>query len=800
MVKHKNSRQKGKGNGYRKKNYKHSRKNSFKGKPKKVDGEDYKFVRKMKTIQRNTENEEIQRKRLQIEARSLKRKEKFTLGYQEEEEESGNEEENDYYDKVLSMLNVSSKVSKAIETSSEEDDSNDENETQSDNLDNDDEAIDEDTTDADEEIPPKRNKLTDNSEEFESEADDEEGNLSDADKVDSESEEKTESPDDPYLTHLDYDLSPELYNNVAKECEYEEICEHKIISWTVLGRLLVNIPRSDKSQNSEPATKKKFLLLEDEEKFATEGKFPEKVSLRDANLNDLYLKSRLQKHAVMLNRKILGDKLETDLALTNLQAELFSIINNYQDLYMPQRTFENSEEIRFTYCLHAMNHVLKSYTKVTQHNAKMSKGSESSSKAKKNQEIFRDQGLVRPKILIILPFKSAAYHVINMLIELLVPELAGKVINHKRYVEEFTGGELEFPQKNPKPEDYEKIFSGNSDDNFRIGISVTKKCLKLYSEFYSADFIVASPLGLRMIIGAAGDEKRDYDFLASIEMLIIDQMDVILSQNWLHLLHIFDHLHLNLQTRKNTDFARVRSWCVNGWSRFYRQTLLFSNHDLPEFVSLLSRQCRNYRGSVRVANPITVGSVQNVSVQIHQVFHRIEVKSLETANDTRFEYFVRTILPRFKAPFMAHCLIFVPNYFDFVRIRNYFKKESISFVQVCEYTEDAKMARARDMFYHSGAHFMLYTERAHFYRRTRIKGIRHIVMYQPPSWPHFYPELLNLMQTSYQNPRDGLEAHTSITVLYTKYDALQTAAILGTEQTAGMLRSSKLTHTVVKEK
>uniref|UniRef100_A0A1B0CS58 Integrator complex subunit 11 n=2 Tax=Lutzomyia longipalpis TaxID=7200 RepID=A0A1B0CS58_LUTLO len=533
------------------------------------------------------------RKRLQIEARSLKRKEKFTLGYQEEEEESGNEEENDYYDKVLSMLNVSSKVSKAIETSSEEDDSDDEKETQSDNPDNDDKATDEDTTDADEEVPPKRNKLTDSTEESESEADDEEENLPDANKVDSE---------------------------------------------------------------------------------------------------------------------------------------------------------------------------------------------------------------IRPKILIILPFKSAAYNVINMLIELLVPELAGKVINHKRYVEEFTGGELEFPQKNPKPEDYEKIFSGNSDDNFRIGISVTKKCLKLYSEFYSADFIVASPLGLRMIIGAAGDEKRDYDFLASIEMLIIDQMDVILSQNWLHLLHIFDHLHLNLQTRKNTDFARVRSWCVNGWSRFYRQTLLFSNHDLPEFVSLLSRQCRNYRGSVRVANPITVGSVQNVSVQIHQVFHRIEVKSLETANDTRFEYFVRTILPRFKAPFMAHCLIFVPNYFDFVRIRNYCKKESISFVQVCEYTEDAKIARARDMFYHSGAHFMLYTERAHFYRRTRIKGIRHIVMYQPPSWPHFYPELLNLMQTSYQNPRDGLEAHTSITVLYTKYDALQTAAILGTEQTAGMLRSSKLTHTVVKEK
>ena len=82
--------------------------------------------------------------------------------------------------------------------------------------------------------------------------------------------------------------------------------------------------------------------------------------------------------------------------------------------------------------------------------------------------------------------------------------LQGQVMNKKRFYEEFGETEDASSSKENRPEDFKQMFAGNIDDCFRIGISVMKKCVKLYAKFYSSDIIVASPLGLRTIIGNAG--------------------------------------------------------------------------------------------------------------------------------------------------------------------------------------------------------------------------------------------------------------------------------------------------------
>ena len=82
--------------------------------------------------------------------------------------------------------------------------------------------------------------------------------------------------------------------------------------------------------------------------------------------------------------------------------------------------------------------------------------------------------------------------------------LQGQVMNKKRFYDEFTENDDSDSSKDVRPEDFKQMFAGNIDDCFRLGISVTKKSMRLYAEFYSSDIIIASPLGLRTIIGNQG--------------------------------------------------------------------------------------------------------------------------------------------------------------------------------------------------------------------------------------------------------------------------------------------------------
>lgn len=75
------------------------------------------------------------------------------------------------------------------------------------------------------------------------------------------------------------------------------------------------------------------------------------------------------------------------------------------------------------------------------------------------------------------------FRVVEMLSSLLLEEGNNNILNKKRFYEEFNSGEIAMPRRNPKPEDYEKTFAGDTDDNFKIGISVTKKSLKARANF-----------------------------------------------------------------------------------------------------------------------------------------------------------------------------------------------------------------------------------------------------------------------------------------------------------------------------
>jgi U3 small nucleolar RNA-associated protein 25 len=66
-----------------------------------------------------------------------------------------------------------------------------------------------------------------------------------------------------------------------------------------------------------------------------------------------------------------------------------------------------------------------------------------------------------------------------MLCSILLGEDKQNVVNKKRFYDDFGGDHLSISQKKSRPEDYELTFAGNIDDNFKIGIAVTKKSLKV---------------------------------------------------------------------------------------------------------------------------------------------------------------------------------------------------------------------------------------------------------------------------------------------------------------------------------
>ena len=119
-------------------------------------------------------------------------------------------------------------------------------------------------------------------------------------------------------------------------------------------------------------------------------------------------------------------------------------------------------------------------------------------------EDVQDQGFTRPSVLVILPFRSSARRWVDALTShTLAP--AFQIENHSRFLSEYglppgAVDKLATALPGTYPPDHVETFQGNVDDNFRLGVKFTRKSVKLFSEFYNSDIIIASPLGLRMSI------------------------------------------------------------------------------------------------------------------------------------------------------------------------------------------------------------------------------------------------------------------------------------------------------------
>nr|GMD78989.1 U3 small nucleolar RNA-associated protein 25 [Ipomoea batatas] len=124
-------------------------------------------------------------------------------------------------------------------------------------------------------------------------------------------------------------------------------------------------------------------------------------------------------------------------------------------------------------------------------------------------------------------------------------------------------------------------------------------------------------------------------------------------------------------------------------------------------------------------------------------------------------------------------MIFINSYFDFVRLRNFLKSQEASFCMLGEYTKQSDISRARVWFFNGNRKIMLYTERAHFYHRYKIRGIQNLIIYSLPERKEFYPEIVNMLQG------------TSCTVLFSRFDLLRLERIVGSAAAKRMVSSDQ---------
>ena len=271
----------------------------------------------------------------------------------------------------------------------------------------------------------------------------------------------------------------------------------------------------------------------------------------------------------------------------------------------------------------------------------------------------------------------------------------------------------------------------------------------------------------------------------------------MLMQNWEHVEFVLDHINLQPREAHGCDFSRLRNWYLDGDAQFYRQTVVYSAFITPDINKIFSKRMRNIAGKIKF-QPIYNGVMLDLDIQVKQTFYRLNSSIPEKEPDVRFETFTAAIIPSIaKMSIQSEnqgTLVFIPSYLDFVRIRNFMLSSSathnLSFGAISEYSELAEVRRARSLFVGGRYKVLLYTGRAHHFRRYHLQGVREVVMYALPDNATFYFDIVRGYIGSSIASGQLDNTRTKVRVLFSKWDAFKLERVVGTTRAKKMLNEN----------
>jgi U3 small nucleolar RNA-associated protein 25 len=685
---------------------------------------------------------------------------------------------------------------------------------------------------------------TDNNSVEESSLEDDESHAMEAEYDRSDLQLKTE--EDPFSTHFTRSVLPEDKVKLSKVIQDSQVTV-SLTTPSLQESLQVHI--SKKSRLAECPS----LSLEDQWTFQSKKLFPHNRQILQSNFRKLN-RVASKKNVDGVDQSLSLSPDEGGLRLSALQSVIYPALATYTDILITAETVDNRDALHVMIALHVMNHILTSRGRVQRNNKRLrdlDEAQDYNAEKETDHDTFRDQGYTRPTVLILLPTRGVCHRVVHLLLRLLGD--SSILENEERFESEYgpipddiekeeddddddQGNDNHNPKSTEavrlhrksvlkqKGKEWNEMFgdNANSDDQFKLGIAFSQKVVKadstgikksgvgvrLFTDFYKSDIILASPLAMKLASDGTTDDDssqqendHDVDYLTSIEICILGYCDVLLMQNW-------DHVNttlglLNQQPRKNndTDFSRVREYLLAGQAKHWRQLIFVSPFLDPSILSTFKRSASSHEGIFKLRRR-TLDSEQSllhVMVSTKQVFQRIPSNSFRTQGEDRLEYFEKHVLPQIQRTQQKRTMIYIPSYFEYISLRNLLLRKEIDFVSVTEYSRLTEVTRGRSRFLQGRKSILLYTGRAHFFYRHCIKGARHVLFMGLPEHFQFYSDIVNMIGMGIDVPSqtedDGMEILTnggmqsnSSLALFTPYEAHALERICGKSNAERMLQ------------
>jgi len=110
--------------------------------------------------------------------------------------------------------------------------------------------------------------------------------------------------------------------------------------------------------------------------------------------------------------------------------------------------------------------------------------------------------------------------------------------------------------------------------------------------------------------------------------------------------------------------------------------------------------------------------------------------SIEKVEDSRFNLFTKQlwkgIYEEVSTEQSGYTVVLVPSYFDFVKLKGFFKRKNARVAMISEYTPKKEAQRLRSLYEEKDVPVIMVTERALVFEKIRIRFARNLVLYTIP--------------------------------------------------------------------